>query len=460
MISQPFSSEDLLAGGAYGACLLVVLIIAHRHLVEGKLILIAGIVKILAAYTFAVVVLTYYAGNNDTVGYHAVGAQIARQLRADAFGGLQIYPFWLLFGSNTNREFNLSGWIHLFGMNSYLASSLLFACLGFVGQVLLYKAFRRIYPQPQIRLWWRFGILFMPSVTYWSAGMLKDPAGLLGLGCAVYGLQRFLEQRTWRFALTAIIGFYLLFLFRLETILALSVALVPWLFSIMRLQTPATPVIRRLAQTRLVPIALLALLSFVTIFALAYETRFTLATLPTALAHQNSGYVGNQSTVRLTYSASWLGLVESVPGALVLVLFRPFPWEAHGIPALLASLENVAIFALLIRGVTSVRLSTLKRIVRAPLFATSLLFVILFGVALGASTPNLGTLSRLRMPMIPFLVCVLVVMELHAHRIASVADDPDLRLQRERDMSPAGPCLTGLPSGGGSAVRGSSGGIR
>jgi hypothetical protein len=47
-----------------------------------------------------------------------------------------------------------------------------------------------------------------------------------------------------------------------------------------------------------------------------------------------------------------------------------------------------------------------------PMFLTSVCFVLLFALGVGASTPNLGTISRYRIPLIPFFMAAAAVVDL------------------------------------------------
>ena len=93
-------------------------------------------------------------------------------------------------------------------------------------------------------------------------------------------------------------------------------------------------------------------------------------------------------------------------------------WEARGITAFLGALENLLLFLLSIRALlqflrTGARFGPL---LQEPLLPTCLVFVILFGVGIGVSTPNLGTLSRYRIPLIPFFAALFLIMESHTLR--------------------------------------------
>lgn len=96
-----------------------------------------------------------------------------------------------------------------------------------------------------------------------------------------------------------------------------------------------------------------------------------------------------------------------VPLAVVTVLFRPLPFEAHNPQALLAALEGTALLGLFV--VSARRLGRLPRQAwRTPylLFATvySLLFIIAF-----SNIGNFGILTRQRVQLLPLALLVLAV---------------------------------------------------
>jgi hypothetical protein len=93
-------------------------------------------------------------------------------------------------------------------------------------------------------------------------------------------------------------------------------------------------------------------------------------------------------------SSRWLAPINT--------LFRPFPWEAQGIMALLGSLEVGAIWAL-----AWLRRRRIRAFVRAyrgsRLFWAALVFVAVYSTALGMSIGNMGIIARQRVHILPFL---------------------------------------------------------
>ena len=89
------------------------------------------------------------------------------------------------------------------------------------------------------------------------------------------------------------------------------------------------------------------------------------------------------------------------PRALVTVLFRPFPWEAHNAQALVSSLECLLMLGIFVSSWPRLkRLPTLMR--QRPYVTFSLIYLLLFVYAF-SSFGNFGILARERVQVLPFL---------------------------------------------------------
>jgi hypothetical protein len=76
------------------------------------------------------------------------------------------------------------------------------------------------------------------------------------------------------------------------------------------------------------------------------------------------------------------------------------PFEATGLPSVLASMENLIIFVLAVSYLASARKKSPPFVI--PLFV----FSVVLCVFLALSTPNFGTLSRYRVGFLPFMIFV------------------------------------------------------
>lgn len=103
--------------------------------------------------------------------------------------------------------------------------------------------------------------------------------------------------------------------------------------------------------------------------------------------------------------SSWGSVILNAPWALFSGLLRPFVWEASGMMAMFASMENLLITILLLTSLT--RMSTFVAGQHRLLLLSVCIYIALLCIFLALSTPNLGTLSRYRIGFLPFLIFII-----------------------------------------------------
>ena len=87
------------------------------------------------------------------------------------------------------------------------------------------------------------------------------------------------------------------------------------------------------------------------------------------------------------------------------LVFRPFPWEAHGAMSAFAALEGLGLFFLAWRKRREIR--ALTRHWREPYVLFILLFAFEFSAIFAASTSNFGILVRQRIMLLPLFLMFL-----------------------------------------------------
>jgi hypothetical protein len=294
-----------------------------------------------------------------------------------------------------------------------------FAVLGLCGQILIYRALTERFPHPRLSLWWKLGLLFFPSLVFWSSGILKDTMGIFALGLSTWGISRLLLVPRLKDLLVLCVGVYLLIMFRPVVVPAFVASSLVWLLEF------GSRGAARSRRGRTVFVSLIArgAVILVSIYFLgklaAMDKRMSIDSVEVIaerLEDASSNYRGVDagSTMeegrRLDLSLS--GILIGWPQTAVFTLFRPFPWEAHNILMLMAAFENSML--LVFTAITLVRFFRgfrhLAEASRYPIFLACLVFTLLFITAVGFSTPNLGSVSRYRIPMLPFFVGTLVIL--------------------------------------------------
>ncbi|MCC7301853.1 MAG: hypothetical protein IT233_04345 [Bacteroidia bacterium] len=120
--------------------------------------------------------------------------------------------------------------------------------------------------------------------------------------------------------------------------------------------------------------------------------------------------------LRLTYTGSrigtsrlepeWTSFFLHAPGALFSVLARPLPWEYSGFLSGIAMLENLTVFLFLIYAIRAGRNRDVPAYARPvnSLFFFCFFFFLSLALLIGLTTPVTGAIVRYKTPLLPFLI--------------------------------------------------------
>jgi len=107
---------------------------------------------------------------------------------------------------------------------------------------------------------------------------------------------------------------------------------------------------------------------------------------------------------------TFLGLLSLLPQAINVSLFRPYLWEVHNPLMLLSALESLVLLLLTFHVIFWKWKNVIKSILK-PDILFCLVFSISFAFAVGVSTYNFGTLTRYKIPLLPFYLLALLLIE-------------------------------------------------
>ena len=106
------------------------------------------------------------------------------------------------------------------------------------------------------------------------------------------------------------------------------------------------------------------------------------------------------------------GMVKLAPMAIVTSLFRPFPWEARNPVMVLSAIEAFFFLLFTVRIFYRVGVfKTLSVIANTPILSLCFIFSLIFAASVGVSTSNFGTLVRYKIPLIPFYLSALYILD-------------------------------------------------
>jgi len=369
------------------------------------LLMTAFALKMAATLVRYVVAFGVYDGRADATGYHYAGAFLAQQLRRGDFT-------LDLGGSLVGTQFIdlLTGIVYAVVGSTKLGGFFVFSWLGFWGLWLFYKAFRTAFPGLPGRRY-SLVVFLMPSLLFWPSSIGKESWMLLGLGMGALGAAQLLRgQRGGLVRLALGLGACMLVRphMALVTLVATGIA-----YAVKRQPRSTLPGARRLAGLAILVAGGLVVVANV-------ETFFGVDQL-------SSGSVGNilESTQDRTSAGrssfeSGSPSLSRLPNGMVTILFRPFPTEARNAQALIASLEGVALAAMLVLALRRAR--QLPHLLREEPYAVfCLAYSGMFFFAF-SSFSNFGIVSRQRVQLFPVLFALLVA--LYERRAAGDGESP------------------------------------
>ncbi len=385
---------------------------------EKQLFIYAGLFHVLMGFILCNIYI-YEVTKGDSLGYFKYGTIVNQLLLEDPYNftkliieGDHAYYSGLSHPLANNEAFvfmkNLIGVLSFFTFNSYLSTCILFSLYSFSGLWYLYKQLLRLYPSAKEYL--GLFIFFLPSVTLWTSGVLKDS---IILGSLAYGIgilinmSYFKEKRLWSMI---VLAFHVFLIYKVKSYVGQVFILSIAFFFILRVLYKIKNRFLRYGMTVLSfgLIAVLALLNMSTINQ-AFQEHFVNSFLKNSLAYNDYlNYIGgkeNPSSYTLGininnfHKASMSDILALIPEGIVTTLYRPFLWEASKPIMLLTAIENtlVILFTLYIILKTGVW-TFIKTIYKDPFLMFLLFFVLVFSFALGVATGNFGALSRYRTP--------------------------------------------------------------
>lgn len=332
----------------------------------------------------------------DAYTYSRAGEEISYMLAAgeSPFGGR-------FTGSVTVRL--LTGFVYLITGPTLVGVSYVWAWFGLIGMLLFYKAFVTAFPQGDHRLYMILVLVF-PSLLLWTSSLGKDALMMLAGGTAAYGVARSLRRFDIGSVLSLLVG------------IGAMLAIRPHLAAIFSVAMMMSLVVRPVRQGSLAPFVKIVGLIMVTVFAVGIAVVASRvvglegldAEEVQGFISERQGYTGQTRSVlgegehggsafTPIDTSSPLGLAMLIPT----VLFRPFPWEAHNVNAMVTSLESMCLLGLIVYRRRSV-MAALTGSPRNSFLMFSVLYALMFIYIFSAIT-NFGIIARQRVQIFPYL---------------------------------------------------------
>lgn len=324
--------------------------------------------------------------------------------------------------TSTGAMIGFATWTMIFAGKSFYGGCLIISMLNYFSRFAIYLALRDVVPRKHENLL-MLCCLAVPSAVFWTAGLFKEGVAMTGFGWCVYGISLIARRRGLvRGTLIFLIGAVPIYAVKVYILIPLILGGTVWFASDSLFGRDET------GRVRIRPIYLLLAigLGFVGMSALAVlapQYSFTsvsdeLAGLQTVGARVSGNT--NYSLGQVAGQSGFAAQIALAPIALFFALTRPFFFEINNAQVLVNAIESTALTYFLFRNVIRAGIGHLiQTVFRNPAFFFVIIFVGLFGTAVGLGSTNVGSLSRYRAPMMPFFAILVFVVPALASSPAS-----------------------------------------
>lgn len=383
------------------------------------------------AFAFAQVPITLsFYGSSDMFLYFRYGEILSQMMEQNPIHTIPQVTALLLHqshrlpimiigaGTSTGSMSALAAWsFYLLGPSKY-ATCIAFAMLSLCGKIAMYRVFRANVDRA-LAPFAAIATLFLPSFVFWSSGLIKEAVAIAGFGWALFGLHLWIrENRPVAGAALVAVGSVPIWIIKPYVLFPLVLAGGAWYYW-------ARSVKRGRVRVRPIYLALASILGLGGIVLLSqYFPEFapeTFSERTQELQEIGRGLRGGSNYVLGSdIPTSLSGQLMYAPVALLASLFRPAIFEVRN-PLMLANALETTVLTLLFLRIAFTRNLTRVRaqITDDPFLVFCIVFVISFGIAVGLTSANLGTLSRYRSPILPFFAIALLVLQRRRHSNSS-----------------------------------------
>ncbi|MEO9485812.1 MAG: hypothetical protein ABJG47_20310 [Ekhidna sp.] len=314
--------------------------------------------------------------------------------------------------------------LQFFSFNLILPTALLFGFLSFYASWKFYLIACRFYPHLAKILTIPF--FFIPGVHVWGSGIFKDTISLALIYFILISIIE-LKRTGHTFTLVKfIILIYLLFVIKIYILMTLLLGFSCY-FIAGNLKKVRNVALKTLAAPALITLGVLGF--FFSFKYIGDNSKRGIYSMDQILERAEivSSYLGyvseksDGSSYNLGIESFTIpNLASKMPAAINVTLFRPYFWEVRNPLMLAAALESLLIFFFTLYVIYKVGLvNFFSNTIRSPIIFSMLVYCFSFAFAIGITSSNFGTLTRYKIPIIPFYVIALILI-LYSNRSSRI----------------------------------------
>lgn len=388
--------------------------------------------KLIGTFFFCSIYLFYYNGG-DTISYFESSMAMVNLFYNDPSKYLEVmistpsveirslfddktgYPYaYMFFDVHTFMVIKITSLFSIITGKSYFFTSLIMSYLAYYGVWKLFQLLRSYAPEIEGKLAW--AVLFFPSTIFWGGGVSKDTITYMATALFVYSAHEFFitKKRGGLEILFLLISSWLIISIKPYIFLVLFPGGLLWIF-----YEKLTRITNKFVSFIVFPIIILAV-SLLSFYVLTYlggsMSKFSIdrafQTAAVTSHDLKQEYYGGSSFDIGDFNGTFQGAFRLFFPAMNAGLFRPYIWEGGSIVILLAGLENLFLLLYTVYVLVKTKFKwTFKIISKHPLILFCLIFSLLFAFMIGLTTSNFGALVRFKIPLIPFYVSALFLID-------------------------------------------------
>lgn len=307
----------------------------------------------------------------------------------------------IVVGENNFIVSKFAAVFYLMSFGKFLIVNFFFCLFSTIGELYLYLAFSKRYPKIKKQI--AIAVLFMPSVLLYSSFMVKETLCMGLLGFAIYSFFQIKEKKhIVRHLFSIFFSFFIILTVKPYIIYALLLALaVAILFKLIGLLLQKNLIIKAIT------VLLLCVFGYAIYININSFNKYVVGFVDTSNFFQSQYNADFGETASFSIgeiSPTVKGFIEKAPSGFFTTYFRPYIWEVDKPIILFSAIESLVVlflfFAVVLRNIFRIQL-----LFRNDFFIFySFIFVVIFGVIVGLTTFNFGTLIRYKIPAMPFLM--------------------------------------------------------
>jgi hypothetical protein len=380
-------------------------------------------VKILGAIAIGLI-YTYYYNGGDTFVYFEHSKNVTASLKEGRTVWWDVLTYNIdtqnptarlyldniyMTSTDTIATWQLTWCLSMLSFNTYLPLSIIMAALSFSG---IWQMLRICSRTLQINIKQAaIAFLFIPTVVIWGSGLFKDTFCIMSMGWLVWSVDCIRRKRK---IFIAILLFLLSSWILIKIKIYIFFIFFPlYIASILAKKILSLKPLKKLLLLSLILISLKIMLpkalDFIGNEVQKYSLENLTETIVTSkeyflrLAEEDAGSTFNLGYIEPTIQ----GITSKIIPAVNAGLFRPYLWEARKPFLLLAALEAMLFSILFITAMLRLIRYRNFSFLKDPFIWFSILYPIIFSFVVSITTSNFGSLSRYRIPMLPFFAIAL-----------------------------------------------------